>query len=130
MGIEIGILALLALLVVVQLVLGWQQSKRIERLEHAIAESAASQREVLESAGQAILTLHGSINVLEQRLAKSAQRQQNIESKNVSSLTYEQAAKLVQMGAAPEDLVKNCGLSQAEAKLVSLMAARGVGRVS
>ena len=130
MGIETGVLALLALFALVQLVSGWRQSRRIEQLEHAVAQSAASQRELLESAGQVILTLHGSVQVLEQRLAKSAQRQQNIESKNVGSLTYEQAAKLVQMGAAPEDLVKSCGMSQAEAKLVSLMAARGVGRVS
>jgi len=128
MGIETVVLAVLSLLVLVQLVLGWKQSQRIQQLERTVAQSAVSQQELLESASKAILSLHGSIHALEQRLEKSTQRHQSIENKNAGSLTYEQAAKLVQMGAAPEDLVKSCGLSQAEAQLVSLMAARGVGR--
>ena len=67
---------------------------------------------------------------MDQRLGQTQRRQQDLENKDSGSLTYAQASKLIQMGAAPEDLVKSCGLSEAEAKLVSLMAARGVGRVS
>jgi len=133
MSIELVLLGLLMACVLAQLVFSWQQGKRLQQLEQSLAASTAAQaaqKELLENASRAVVSLHQGVNALEQRLARTAQRQQDIETKSVGRLTYEQAAKLVQMGAAPEDLVKSCGLSQAEAKLVSLMAARGVGQVS
>lgn len=63
-------------------------------------------------------------------MTHNERRQQDMESKEGSGLTYAQASKLVRMGADTDDLVRSCGLSEAEAKLVSLMAARGVGRPS
>jgi hypothetical protein len=128
MGLETVVLALLVVLVLVQLVFSVMQSRRLQQLEQSVAASSAAQQELLGSAGNALLSLHGSVNALEHRLVRTAQRQQDMEIKSAGTLTYEQAAKLVQMGAAPEDLVKSCGLSQAEAKLVSLMAARGIGK--
>ncbi|HLT63927.1 MAG TPA: DUF2802 domain-containing protein [Pseudohongiella sp.] len=133
MSIELVLLGLLVACVLAQLVFSWQQGKRLQQLEQSLAASTAAQaaqKELLENASRAVVSLHQGVNALEQRLARTAQRQQDIEARSASQLTYEQAAKLVQMGAAPEDLVKSCGLSQAEAKLVSLMAARGVGQVS
>lgn len=130
MSLETIALALLSVLVLVQLLLCWRQSRRLQQLEQSLANASATQQEWLSSAGNALLSLHGSVNALEQRLVRTAQRQQDMEVKSAGTLTYEQAAKLVQMGAAPEDLVKSCGLSQAEAKLVTLMAARGLGKAS
>ena len=130
MGIETIILVLLSVLVLVQLVFSVLQSRRLKMLEQSLTQSFATQQELLGSTGNALLALHGNIAALENKLIRTAQRQQDMEIKNAGTLTYEQAAKLVQMGAAPEDLVKSCGMSQAEAKLVSLMAARGVGKAS
>src|SRR5690606_38694340 len=101
MGIETVVLAVLSLLVLVQLVLGWKQSQRIQQLERTVAQYAISQQKQLESVSNTILSLHVSIHELEQRLEKSTQRHQSIENKNAGSLTYDQAANLVQMGAAP-----------------------------
>tara|TARA_R110002072_G_scaffold4663_1_gene32293 strand:+ start:28575 stop:28964 length:390 start_codon:yes stop_codon:yes gene_type:complete len=104
--------------------------RRIRQLSEALQAATARQEALLHSSGQAIVSLNASLQALDQRVTHTARRQQELENKDSGSLTYAQASKLIQMGAGPEDLVKSCGLSQAEAKLVSLMAARGVGRTA
>jgi hypothetical protein len=42
-----------------------------------------------------------------------------IEQRDPSSLSFTQAARLVGMGASVDDLTQSCGLSQAEAELIS-----------
>lgn len=44
---------------------------------------------------------------------------QQLEQRDPSSLSYSQAARLVGLGASIEDLTQSCGLSRAEAELVS-----------
>ena len=120
-------LAVLSLgLIVMQIV----SMRKINRLHLVLSEAAARQEALLHANGGAVLKLGSSVQLLEQRVTLTTRRQQELENKDAGSLTYDQASKLIQMGAAPEDLVKTCGLSQAEAKLVSLMAARGVGKPS
>lgn len=102
--------------------------RKINRLHQALTEGVTRQEALLRANSGAVLKLGGTLQTLEQRVTLTARRQQELENKDAGSLTYDQASKLIQMGAAPEDLVKTCGLSQAEAKLVSLMAARGVGK--
>lgn len=124
------VMSVLATLVVVQLCFSVLQARRLSELSAALAESSAVQQDLLGSTGSALLSVHSTVSALEKKLTRTVQRQQDLENKDAGSLTYEQASKLIQMGAAPEDLVKTCGLSQAEARLVSLMAARGIERAS
>lgn len=127
MSVTLGLVFLAALI----LGLGIMQiasMRRINRLHQALSELSTRQEALLRANSGAILNLGSSMQALEQRVTLTARRQQELENKDAGSLTYDQASKLIQMGAAPEDLVKTCGLSQAEAKLVSLMAARGVGK--
>tara|TARA_R110000782_G_scaffold165305_1_gene257241 strand:+ start:765 stop:1172 length:408 start_codon:yes stop_codon:yes gene_type:complete len=46
-------------------------------------------------------------------------KQQRIEQHDPQSLPYNQAARLVSLGASVEDLTQSCGLSKAEAELVA-----------
>lgn len=103
-------------------------ARKINNLHQVLTENSTRQEALLRANSGAVLKLGGSLHTLEQRVTLTSRRQQELENKDAGSLTYDQASKLIQMGAAPEDLVKTCGLSQAEAKLVSLMAARGVGK--
>lgn len=123
-------MGVLAALIIAQLCFSVIQARRLRELSVALAESSAAQQALLGSTGSALLSVHATVTALEKKLTKTVQRQQDLENKDAGSLTYEQASKLIQMGAAAEDLVKTCGLSQAEAQLVSLMAARGIGRTS
>lgn len=100
--------------------------RQLNSLRAALDASAARQEALLQATGGALLKMNQTVQTLEKRVTLTSRRQQELENKDAGSLTYEQASKLIQMGAAPEDLVKTCGLSQAEAKLVSLMVARGV----
>lgn len=122
---------MLVLLVSLCLGLGAMQissMRRINQLRQLLTDVSTRQESLLRANSGAIVKLGTSMQALEQRVTLTARRQQELENKDAGSLTYDQASKLIQMGAAPEDLVKTCGLSQAEAKLVSLMAARGVGK--
>ena len=122
--------AVSALMMLVIMGMQWANPRRIRGLEQALLESRKKQEALQRESNKTILTLGKALAAVDQRLGQTQRRQQDLENKDSGSLTYAQASKLIQMGAAPEDLVKSCGLSEAEAKLVSLMAARGVGRVS
>ncbi|MDH7942998.1 DUF2802 domain-containing protein [Pseudohongiella sp. SYSU M77423] len=122
--------AVSALLMLVVMGMQWANLRRIRGLEESLLESRKKQEALQRESNKTILTLGKALAAVDQRLGQTQRRQQDLENKDSGSLTYAQASKLIQMGAAPEDLVKSCGLSEAEAKLVSLMAARGVGRVS
>jgi len=71
----------------------------------------------------------GSIRMGEELLALREQvrrledKQQRIEQHDPQSMPYNQAARLVGMGASLEDLTQSCGLSKAEAELVMKMYA-------
>ncbi|GGG48615.1 hypothetical protein GCM10011403_02120 [Pseudohongiella nitratireducens] len=52
------------------------------------------------------------------------------ESREAGTMTYAQASQLLRMGADPAELVKSCGMSEAEARLLTLMATRQTGPAS
>ena len=114
--------AVSALLMLVVMGMQWANLRRIRGLEQALLESRKKQEALQRESNKTILTLGKALAAVDQRLGQTQRRQQDLENKDSGSLTYAQASKLIQMGAAPEDLVKSCGLSEAEAKLVSLMA--------
>src|SRR5690606_17648389 len=62
--------------------------------------------------GEAIHELRAVVAPLPDRL-------QQLEQRDPSSVTFTQAAKVVGMGASVEGLTQSCGLTQAEAELVS-----------
>jgi hypothetical protein len=68
------------------------------------------------------------VHSLQQRLDRAEQRQEEFEFKDVGDIAITQASKLVKMGADTEELVSTCGLSAAEATLVSLMHAKSTAR--
>ena len=120
----------LTLIIFVQSVFFALQSRQMKQLRDELTRFASDQQAVLATNAQALAKLQTTVSMLEKKLNRTMQRQQDLENKDAGSLTYEQASKLIELGAAPEDLVKTCGLSQAEAHLVSLMAARGIAKSS
>ncbi|TFH73328.1 DUF2802 domain-containing protein [Gammaproteobacteria bacterium LSUCC0112] len=120
----------LTLMILVQSLFFVLHSRQIRALKEELSRVASEQNAALNANAKSLVKLQATITVLEKKLNRTVQRQQDLENKDAGSLTYEQASKLIELGAAPEDLVKTCGLSQAEAHLVSLMAARGLGKSS
>lgn len=62
--------------------------------------------------GEAIHELRAVVAPLPEKL-------QQLEQRDPNSVTFAQAAKLVVMGASVEELTQTCGLTQAEAQLMS-----------
>jgi hypothetical protein len=124
------IVVALSLIIFVQSVFFALQSRQMKQLRDELNRFASDQQAVLATNAQSLAKLQATVSMLEKKLNRTMQRQQDLENKDAGSLTYEQASKLIELGAAPEDLVKTCGLSQAEAHLVSLMAARGIAKSS
>jgi hypothetical protein len=61
------------------------------------------------------------LQALTQRIELTRRQQQELELRDPGNVTYSHASRLVEMGAGSEDLVANCGLSEAEARLIAMM---------
>ncbi|MFN3580617.1 MAG: DUF2802 domain-containing protein [Pseudomonas sp.] len=91
-----------------------QQQERLQRLK---AELGTYQQGTIRM-GEELVALREQFNRMEEK-------QLRIEQTDPQSMPYNQAARLVGMGASVEDLTQSCGLSKAEAELVAkLHAAR------
>lgn len=78
-------------------------------------------RKEITAVGQGAVGLGKRLQVLQRRQQSTERRQEDLEFKDVGNIAISHANKLVQMGAATDELMSTCGLSQAEANLVSLM---------
>jgi len=58
---------------------------------------------------------------IERTLDITVEKQQELENRDPGVLAYNQAAKLMEMGASVDDLVRNCGIGRPEAELMALL---------
>ncbi|MBR9868164.1 MAG: DUF2802 domain-containing protein [Oceanospirillales bacterium] len=58
---------------------------------------------------------------VENKLNITAEKQQELANRDPGVLAYNQAARLMEMGADVDDLVKNCGIGRPEAELMALL---------
>lgn len=80
---------------------------RIDKLGRKLAEYQQSNIRM----GEELLSLREKLGQLENR-------QQRVEQQDVQGMPYNQASRLVQMGASTDDLMQACGLSRSEAELM------------
>lgn len=58
---------------------------------------------------------------VEQRLSITAEKQLEMENRDPGAMAYNQAARLMEMGADVDDLIGSCGLPRPEAELMALL---------
>ncbi|BBB25196.1 DUF2802 domain-containing protein [Amphritea japonica] len=58
---------------------------------------------------------------VEKQLNITTEKQQELVNRDPGVLAYNQAARLMEMGADVDDLVKNCGIGRPEAELMALL---------
>ena len=121
-------IALIVLAVVCVLLCGYclwlaRNQRQLTRLQ---AERDALHDKKLRELTKALdIYLAGSVRIgeelheLRRVMAPLPDKLQQLEQRDPSSLSYTQAARLVGLGASIEDLTQSCGLSNAEAELVS-----------
>ncbi|MFV3333545.1 DUF2802 domain-containing protein [Pseudomonas sp. NY15437] len=103
---------------------GRQRAQQAQAVELAKQLAVFEQRlkeqgKRIESYQQINVRMGEELRELSKQVAPLPERLVRIEQRDPTSLSFSQAARLVGMGASPEDLTQSCGLSQAEAELVA-----------
>lgn len=99
------------------LLLCLRQQRQIESLKGRF-ECAEQQLALLNDSG---IGVGRKVVALDKRLKQAERRQQEFEATDPNRVSYNEAMKLLSMGAEVDDLVSNCGLSRAEAELMSAL---------
>lgn len=73
------------------------------------------------------LGIGGRVSDLEARLEKLDYKQEDLEERQPEDVAYSHAAKLVELGADVDELVKSCGLSKGEAEFLLTMHKKDPG---
>lgn len=94
-----------------------KQQRQLAAMKKGLLELARRQQKT----ARGLQRLETGQQQLGQRLDLTRRQQQDLEMRDPGNVTYSHASRLVEMGAGCEDLVSNCGLSQAEARLISMM---------
>lgn len=98
--------------------------RKVERLQAQLETNMSSLRGEITAVGRGAIGLGKRMKLVQDRLQDTERRQEDLEYKDVGDIAISHANKLVQMGAATEELVATCGLSKAEATLLTLMHSR------
>lgn len=119
-------LAVLALFCALLAAVCWQLWTR---LQHQIArqkeQDASRDQRIKELSRRLDTYLAGSVRMGEEMhelrriVAPLPDKLSQMEQRDPTNLSFTQAARLVGMGASVDDLTQSCGLTQAEAELVS-----------
>jgi uncharacterized protein YoxC len=98
--------------------------RKVQKLQERLESEVRAMRGEVTAVGRGAVGLGKRVQTLQQRVDATERRQEELEYKDVGDVAITHASKLVQMGADSAELVSTCGLSKAEATLLSLMHAR------
>nr|WP_207062488.1 DUF2802 domain-containing protein [Motiliproteus sp. SC1-56] len=115
------LLAGVALLAASAFALAWSAHRKLaenQRKYQALVNVLRNEIRVMNSGaigvGRRLKQVEGRLNI-------TAEKQQELENRDPGALAYNQAAKLMEMGADVDDLVANCGIARPEAELMALL---------
>ncbi len=114
--------AIIAILVAVYGVMQVLTLRRLlDRNKHETQMLVQSLRNETHAMGSGSIGVGQRLLEVEKKLNQTMERQTDLEQKDVGSLPYNYAIRLVEMGATSDDLVENCGLARVEADLIALV---------
>ncbi|WP_373186101.1 DUF2802 domain-containing protein [Halopseudomonas sp.] len=120
----LGLGALVAALVALYLA-NRKVARQVKALEERQAQRLQQLKSEVSTFQQGNIRMGEELVTLREQFKRMEGKQLRIEQHDPQSLPYNQAARLVSLGASVEDLTQSCGLSKAEAELVAkLHAAR------
>ena len=118
----LGAGVLLAVLVVVLVLLRRSQlslAAQLRALDEQHQQRLQALRVEASSFQQGSICMGDELIALRDKLKQLEDRLQRVDQTDPHALPYNQAARLVSMGASIEDVTQSCGLSKAEAELVA-----------
>ncbi|MFD1384231.1 DUF2802 domain-containing protein [Rhodanobacter aciditrophus] len=96
-------------------------SRKVKSVQQAAKEADLSQKKQVQVLASGSIGMGRRLVAIEKRLNMAVERQSELISKEGSSVSYNRAMELLEMGATVDDLVSKCGLIRAEAELISLL---------
>lgn len=112
------IFALLSLATLLLCVVMMVRLRRQERRQQALINVLRNEIRAMTNGsigmGKRLLTIEHRLNI-------TVEKQQELENRDPGVLAYNQAAKLMEMGADVDDLVRSCGIGRPEAELMALL---------
>lgn len=109
------LMAFLALIITAML---WVRIRRQEKRHQVLIN--VLRNEIQGMTGSSI-GMGKRLMTVEQKLDIAVEKQHEIENRDPGVLAYNQAAKLMEMGAGVDDLVRSCGIGRPEAELMALL---------
>lgn len=115
------LLVLQFILIVALAVWAFRLSRKMKRMQHAVKDADTNQKKQVQVLASGSIGMGRRLVAIEKRLNMAVERQSELISKEGSSVSYNRAMELLEMGATVDDLVSKCGLIRAEAELISLL---------
>jgi hypothetical protein len=115
------ILASIAFLAIVAIGLSFAALIRVKRQEQRHQVLLKVLRNEIQGATGSSIGLGKRLVAVERKLNITAEKQIELENRDPGVLAYNQAARLMEMGAGVEDLVRSCGIGRPEAELMALL---------
>jgi hypothetical protein len=110
----------------VALFIAYQRTQQRQAAEQAAGDAVRDQRirelaKRLDDYQNGTVRMGDAIHELRAVVAPLPDKLLQLEQRDPDTLSFDQAAKLVQMGASIDELTQACGLTQAEAQLMTRM---------
>lgn len=114
-------LSLTALLALSALVLSWIAWRRLVRQQRQYQALLNVLRNEIQAMNSGAIGMGRRLQGVEKRLHITREKQQELENRDPGALAYNQAARLMEMGADVDQLVQTCGIARPEAELMALL---------
>lgn len=116
-----ALFALVAVISIAALVLVLTLTRKVREQERNYAALINVLRNEIRAMNSASVGVGKRLQQVERKLNITVEKQLEIENRDPGALAYNQAAKLMEMGADVEDLVTSCGIARPEAELMALL---------
>lgn len=114
-------IATIFIIVTALLYLAYRTIERLDSRQDELDQEIVRLKHELTIVSSAAIGVGKHLISVEKKLANNTEKQQQLEMTTVDYLPYKQAVSLVENGASASQLMEDCGLSEAEASLMTLV---------
>lgn len=118
---SLPVMIVLLVLVVISISLTLYTLMRLRRYQRAQQALMRLLQEEVQAMTGSSIGMGKRLLQLEQHLNTTMEKQTELALRDPGELAYQQAARLVEMGADVDDLVSSCGIGRPEAELMALL---------
>lgn len=118
----LAVIAIVALIVAATaVVLAKKAAQRASEAELALQKRINRLENELSAMMDGAFGVASQLQQVEMNLKDTAQRQEQLQQRDLGNLPYNEAVRMVSQGSSVGELVEHCGLSRSEAELVELL---------